>query len=75
MRMYLCPAHERVMRQTYWMTETGNYGQCGLCGCANTGTEFDMVSNAFRRPRRSNIPVSQKDTRARYKGDWREMDE
>lgn len=75
MKMCLCQEHERALRQTYWLTETGYVGQCGQCGCNQIGKEFDGRSKLARRPRRSNIPVSQKDTRARYKGDWRDMDE
>ncbi len=75
MRMCLCPEHERALRQTNWLAETGHCGQCGLCGCANMGAEFELTPINYRRPRRSYTPgIAPKDNRAHHKGEWRDWE-
>ena len=37
MKMYLCPEHERKLREAYWMSECSGSGECGVIGCAAAG--------------------------------------
>ena len=73
MKMYLCPEHERKLREAYWMSECSGSGECGVIGCAAAGREFDMRSKNYKPRRRPPDGPPKKDTRAKYIGQWRDF--
>ena len=74
MRMCLCPAHAEALKLSYWITECGGAGECGMVGCTAPGREFDMRSKNYR-PRRAPRGPAPKDHRARHRPRFGEEDD
>lgn len=67
MKMCLCPMHAEALRLSYWMSESGGTGECGMAGCTARGHEYDMRSKNYRPRRRPEAGPPPKDRRARYR--------
>lgn len=74
MLMCLCSAHEREIRKCYQLNPTGYTGNCGQIGCECMGNEFEIWPiNRRRPPRDKGNEMPRKDTRPRYKENWRDF--
>ena len=77
--MSLCPKCAEKLRDTHYLAETGApqcVGRCAFCVPTNitalTQYELTPKRQPHRQGRKNGLPP--KDTRARYRGNWRDED-
>lgn len=68
----LCADHyRRFDTKHYQLTHEADHSSCAFCGRAAAQYSF-MPKYMLARQRQRSAPVRSRDTRAQYKGDWRE---
>lgn len=69
----LCPDHyRRFDTKHYQLTHVADNSSCAFCGRAAAQYSF-IPWYVIQRQRQRSAPVRRRDTRAQYKGDWREQ--
>ncbi len=69
----LCPDHyRRFDTKHYILTHIADNSPCFHCGRAGAQYSF-MPKYMLTRQRQRSAPVRSRDTRAQYRGDWREQ--
>lgn len=69
----LCPDHyRRFDTKHYQLTHEADNSSCAFCGRAAAQYSF-IPRYVIQRQRQRSAPVRSRDTRAQYRGDWREQ--
>lgn len=72
--MSLCDEHADRIAESYTLADTGRYGTCMLPECGRAGKVYEATSRREpyrRRAAGQNVPA--RDSRAKYKGKWRDF--